>query len=91
MPTRQLDVDRTLRASIANAGFFSPVFATRNVSPEYLILIDRVGSRDHVGIVVPGHPGWRSRLLEQRICCAEQARGALGISAGNEHTRNDVQ
>jgi dipeptidyl aminopeptidase/acylaminoacyl peptidase len=42
----QLDVARTVEATMQSSGLFSPVFGTR-VEPEYLVLIDRTSLADH--------------------------------------------
>ncbi|MDO6694977.1 ImcF-related family protein [Aliiglaciecola sp. 3_MG-2023] len=39
--TRKLDADKTIIATIRNAGLFKPTFQQRYVQPEYLVLIDR--------------------------------------------------
>lgn len=41
-----LDVSSTVTQTVANAGFFTPVYALRRSSPEYLILIDRATFSD---------------------------------------------
>lgn len=47
IPTQELDVDATVKATTAQAGLFSPIFRIRQVRPEYLILIDRASFGDH--------------------------------------------
>jgi hypothetical protein len=44
--TRKLDADKTIIATIRNAGLFKPVAQQRYFQPEYLILIDRSHSND---------------------------------------------
>ena len=44
----ELDVDASLKTTLAQAGLFSPVFARRPVAPEYLVLIDRLTGSDHL-------------------------------------------
>lgn len=43
-----LSVDATLERTIASGGLFTPVRAPRRVAPEYLMLVDRRSSDDHV-------------------------------------------
>jgi Tfp pilus assembly protein PilF len=51
-----LDAERTVNASAQNAGWFTPVCATRQTLPEYLVLIDRVGYHD-----------MQARLIEELV------------------------
>lgn len=44
--SRQLDIARTLQATLRRAGWYTPVFGSR-VESEYLVLIDRLSPRDH--------------------------------------------
>ncbi|MGK7908465.1 MAG: SUMF1/EgtB/PvdO family nonheme iron enzyme [Synechococcus sp.] len=43
----QLDVDRTVQKTVDNAGWFTPAYGFQQVLPEYLVLVDRSGFRDH--------------------------------------------
>lgn len=43
---QELDVRRTVEATVNNGLWFSPVFDSRKVTPEYLALVDRAGFRD---------------------------------------------
>lgn len=49
VPSADLDVARTVAATIRRAGFIELVRANRAVLPEYVLLIDRAHARDHVG------------------------------------------
>jgi len=46
--TLDLDGERTAVASARLGGFFTPVYKSRGVLPEYLVLIDRAAPSDHV-------------------------------------------
>jgi len=46
VPTRTLDVQRTLRKTIRRGGFFAPIYRARRVSPEYLFLVHQVSDLD---------------------------------------------
>ncbi len=52
VPSKELDIKASLNATLDNAGFFVPVYATRKQSPEYLILVDRVTFKDHHSYLV---------------------------------------
>ena len=41
-----LDVSPTVGATIRAGGWFTPIYSSRRVSPEYLVLIDRLSFRD---------------------------------------------
>jgi hypothetical protein len=45
--SRVLDLDRTIDASILEAGAFTPVYANLLLSPEYVALVDRRSYGDH--------------------------------------------
>jgi hypothetical protein len=45
--SRVLDLDRTIDASILEAGAFTPVYASLRLSPEYVALVDRRSYGDH--------------------------------------------
>jgi len=45
-PSVDLDVPATVEATIRQGGLFSPLFAIRNILPEYLVLIDRSSFSD---------------------------------------------
>jgi hypothetical protein len=47
-----LDADRTVAASAARGGWFTPVYLWRKRLPDYLILIDRAGFRDFQGRLI---------------------------------------
>ena len=42
-----LDIQQTLLASIKQGGWFTPIYGTKKVIPEYLFLIDRASYADH--------------------------------------------
>lgn len=44
--THEVDVERSLDATMRNGGWFTPVMARRKLLPEYLALIDRTNLRD---------------------------------------------
>jgi hypothetical protein len=48
LPSNDLDVERTINTTIAQAGAFSPVYANRRASPEYVALIDKRSYGDHL-------------------------------------------
>jgi hypothetical protein len=41
-----LDVPKTIDATVGRGGWFTPVYSSQHVLPEYLILVDRVNYRD---------------------------------------------
>lgn len=45
-PGTEVDVQATIAATASRAGAFSPVFAPRTRTPEYLVLIDQATTRD---------------------------------------------
>jgi hypothetical protein len=45
-PIPMLDVERTLNRSLAQGGWFAPVFDRRQIRPEYLFLVDRTNYQD---------------------------------------------
>ncbi|NET34013.1 MAG: hypothetical protein F6K19_18655, partial [Cyanothece sp. SIO1E1] len=45
--TNTLDINRTLQASLKKGGWFTPVYGYRQITPEYLFLIDRASYADH--------------------------------------------
>ncbi|ERN41328.1 hypothetical protein KR51_00018940, partial [Rubidibacter lacunae KORDI 51-2] len=42
-----LDVARTVRISLQQGGWLTPIYKYRQVMPEYLFLVDRINFRDH--------------------------------------------
>jgi hypothetical protein len=46
VPSRDLDIEGTIQATMRNGGWLSPAFGRRSVTPEYLVLIDRASHRD---------------------------------------------
>jgi WD40 repeat protein len=47
VPTRNLNVEQTVRSTARRPGDFSPVYDSRQISPEYLVLADRSTLSDH--------------------------------------------
>ncbi len=47
VPSRELDVPRTLRQTLKKGGWFTPVYGMRRVMPEYLVLVDQASREDH--------------------------------------------
>ncbi|MBF0466936.1 MAG: hypothetical protein HQK94_17855 [Nitrospirae bacterium] len=43
----ELKIDKTVDETVRNGGYFTPFYDTRQVLPEYLVLIDRVHYGDH--------------------------------------------
>jgi len=41
LPSGDIDVDRTIEASVQAGGYLTPVYTKQGVSPEYVVLIDR--------------------------------------------------
>lgn len=59
IPVQSLDPEATVHASVDRAGFFTPVYGVRRVTPEYLILIDRTGYLDQQAQLIDE---WITRL-----------------------------
>lgn len=49
VPSTSLSVPQTVDRTVRNGGWFTPVYGTRQVVPEYLALIERVNLRDQLG------------------------------------------
>ncbi|MDJ0704169.1 MAG: hypothetical protein QNJ46_12870 [Leptolyngbyaceae cyanobacterium MO_188.B28] len=47
IPSNEIDIEKTLHASLRHGGWLSPIYGNRKVPPEYLFLIDRSSYRDH--------------------------------------------
>jgi hypothetical protein len=47
VPSKEIDVEKTLHASLQKGGWLTPVYGMRKVPPEYLFLIDRSSYHDH--------------------------------------------
>jgi hypothetical protein len=47
VPSTELAISLTVEQSIRNNGEFTPVFRSRLIAPEYLVLIDRKSFKDH--------------------------------------------
>lgn len=50
----ELNVPQTIAQSLQKGGWLSPVYASRRVPPEYLVLIDRRSGSDHLAQFVEG-------------------------------------
>ena len=61
IPSNELDVGKTIDATLRQGGWLSPVYGTYQVLPEYLFLIDRASFRDH-----------QSKFVEEMIGCLER-------------------
>ena len=48
VPTTELDPERTVMATIAAGGLFTPIHATRPTGSHYLLLIEEAGRHDHL-------------------------------------------
>ncbi|MDM8535882.1 formylglycine-generating enzyme family protein [Desulfobacterales bacterium HSG17] len=46
-PDSAIDVEASVEKTIRNGGFFTPVSGLRQITPEYLVLIDRTSFQDH--------------------------------------------
>jgi formylglycine-generating enzyme required for sulfatase activity len=47
VPSREIDVNKTIDATLSRGGWLTPVYQTYQVLPEYLFLINRSSYRDH--------------------------------------------
>lgn len=47
LPSNQLDLTKTIEATICQGGWLTPVYGTHKVFPEYLFLINRASYNDH--------------------------------------------
>ena len=52
MPLVDLDIERTVESTARQAGHFSPVWRHRVRRPEYVVLIEENGRRDHVARIL---------------------------------------
>ncbi|MBN8450909.1 MAG: caspase family protein [Candidatus Accumulibacter sp.] len=50
MPSAELDVDRTVAATLRQGGLLTPVFGSR-IESEFLVLVDRASLRDHFALM----------------------------------------
>lgn len=48
VPTTDLDIHKTIEATVAQAGLFTPINTKYRLTPEYLFLIEQMGADDHV-------------------------------------------
>ena len=51
-PSTRLDVDATVERTAMNGGRFTPRHGTRHLSPEYVVLVERQSSRDHLANLI---------------------------------------
>ncbi len=47
VPSHEIDVNKTIDATLSRGGWLTPVYRTYQVLPEYLFLINRTSYRDH--------------------------------------------
>jgi formylglycine-generating enzyme required for sulfatase activity len=47
IPSNELDVDKTIDATLKQGGWLTPIYRTYQVLPEYLFLVNRSSYRDH--------------------------------------------
>jgi len=64
MPSTQLDQDSTVAETVLKGGWFTPVYSTRPVRPEYLMLLDRASYQDQRARFVDE---WLSRLEQYGV------------------------
>ena len=64
VPSNRLNIAATLRKTIQNGGQFQPELGTRQVSPDYLVLIEQTCEQDHVAQVA--HV-FVDRLIDEQI------------------------
>lgn len=64
IPSPDLDIAATVGATVSRGGWLTPVHALRQITPEYLVLIDRVGYSDQQARLVDE---LISRLAEQGV------------------------
>ena len=48
VPATGLDIRKTIEATVAQAGLFTPIGTERPLTPEYLFLVDEMAADDHV-------------------------------------------
>lgn len=54
VPSEELDLAATVESTVRQYGWFTPIFGTKRVMPEYLILIDRASRRDQQVRLIDG-------------------------------------
>jgi len=47
IPSNELDVDKTIDATLKRGGWLTPIYRTYQILPEYLFLVNRASYRDH--------------------------------------------
>lgn len=47
IPSNELDVDKTIDATLKRGGWLTPIYRTYQIFPEYLFLVNRASYRDH--------------------------------------------
>ncbi len=87
-----LDVERTVEASVRQAGWFTPVYRQCQVRPEYLVLVDRTHHRDHQARYVDN---LITRLRKQDVLCAVYSfdgdpRLCFPSGGGRPYTLNEL-
>lgn len=54
VPSKEIDVNKTIDATLSRGGWLTPVYQTYQVLPEYLFLINRTSYRDHQAKFIEG-------------------------------------
>ena len=54
VPSNEIDVNKTIDATLSRGGWLTPVYQTYQVLPEYLFLINRTSYRDHQAKFIEG-------------------------------------
>ncbi len=94
---QDLDVAETLRWSLNNGGMLTPVNTARQAKPEYLVLIDRLSSRDHQGawcdalidrLEEMGVPIVRYDFAGDPRWCFSRRGGGAGLAIGDLRVRH---
>lgn len=47
IPANEIDIEKTINATLKNSGWLTPIYQTYQVIPEYLFLVNRSNYRDH--------------------------------------------
>lgn len=64
MPSTRMDVDATVDRTAKNNGQFSPRYGTRQISPEYIVIVERIASQDHLAELVES---FLARLKDEEV------------------------
>jgi hypothetical protein len=86
----QLDVDATIRATVTSVGYPSFRYRLSSRPPEYLILVDRAGFRDHqaqlfneLAKALEREGVYVARFFfdgDPRVCCNEYSGGCVSLA-----------